>query len=89
MSVGKFLAGFVIGGLVGGVFGVILAPRSGEETRDLIAKTSGDVKANTESSLKDLQAKASDVMDEIQKKGDDLLKKVQEAIAKESENANN
>lgn len=86
MSVGKFLAGFVIGGLVGGVFGVILAPRSGEETRDLLAKTSGEVKVNTECSLKDLQAKASDVMDDIQQKGDELLKKVQEVISKEAEN---
>lgn len=89
MSVGKFLAGFIIGGLVGGVFGVILAPRSGEETRELLAKTSGDVKLNTESSLKDLQTKASDVMEDIQKKGDELLKKVQDAISKESENVNN
>ena len=39
MSVGKFLAGFIIGGAVGGVIGVLLAPRSGEETRQTLFQT--------------------------------------------------
>ncbi len=36
MSVGKFLVGFVVGGVVGSVIGVLLAPQSGEETREQI-----------------------------------------------------
>lgn len=86
MSVGKFLAGFIVGGLVGGVFGVLLAPSSGEETRELINQKSCEAKASTEASLKELQSKASDVMDEMQKKGDELLKRVQDVIAKETSN---
>ena len=33
---GAFLAGFVIGGLVGAATALLLAPQSGEETRTII-----------------------------------------------------
>lgn len=33
---GKFVAGALLGGAVGAVIGMLLAPRSGEETRTLI-----------------------------------------------------
>jgi gas vesicle protein len=36
-EIGAFLAGFVIGGLVGAATALILAPQSGEETRAQIA----------------------------------------------------
>ena len=39
MSVGKFVVGFVVGSVVGSVIGVLLAPQSGEETREKISKT--------------------------------------------------
>ena len=38
MSVGNF-SRFVVGGVVGSVIGVLLAPQSGEETREQISKT--------------------------------------------------
>ena len=34
MSVTRFLAGFAIGAVIGAVAGVLLAPQSGEETRE-------------------------------------------------------
>ncbi len=39
-DLGAFLAGFVIGGLVGAATALILAPQSGEETREQIAARS-------------------------------------------------
>jgi hypothetical protein len=36
-DIGAFMAGFVIGGLVGAATALILAPQSGEETRSQIA----------------------------------------------------
>jgi gas vesicle protein len=83
MSVGKFFAGFIIGGLVGGVMGILLAPSSGDETRRKLAEGSSEIYKNTEESVKELQTKANAVMDEIQKKGDELLKRVHEAVKKE------
>ena len=42
-DLGAFLAGFVIGGLVGAAAAIILAPQSGQETRAQIAAKSGDL----------------------------------------------
>jgi gas vesicle protein len=39
-DLGAFLAGFVIGGLVGAATALILAPQSGEETRSQIVNQS-------------------------------------------------
>ena len=39
MSAPKFLAGFIVGGAIGAIAGILLAPKSGEETRQLIADT--------------------------------------------------
>ncbi|MCA9921603.1 MAG: YtxH domain-containing protein [Anaerolineales bacterium] len=43
-DLGAFLAGFVIGGLVGAATALILAPQSGEETRSQIAARSSDLR---------------------------------------------
>lgn len=86
MSVGKFFAGFIIGGLVGGVMGVLLAPTAGEETRKKIGDTSSDLYQNTEHSIKEIQTKAAVAVDDIQKKGEELLVKIQEVIKEKSFN---
>lgn len=41
---GAFLAGFVIGGLVGAATALILAPQSGQETREKIAARSDELR---------------------------------------------
>lgn len=43
-DLGAFLAGFVIGGLVGAATALILAPQSGEDTRGQIVDRSRDVR---------------------------------------------
>ncbi len=42
-DLGAFLAGFVIGGLVGAATAIILTPQSGEETRSFIANKSNEL----------------------------------------------
>ena len=37
MSVAKFIAGFAVGVTVGAVAGILFAPQSGEDPRELIA----------------------------------------------------
>jgi len=80
MCTERFLGGFVIGAAVGGVLGLLLAPSSGEETREKILDKTEEVYKHSEDSLKEIQTKANDVMDNIQKKGDDLFNKVQDLI---------
>jgi len=50
---GAYLAAFAIGALVGTGAALLYAPRSGKETRDLLAKKS-----------RDLKGQASDVLDD-------------------------
>jgi gas vesicle protein len=88
MCIGRFFTGFVIGSAVGGILGLLLAPRAGEETRDLLMDKSEDVYKTTEESIKELQNKANDVMDNIQTKGDELLNKVQELIRQQKGESN-
>lgn len=80
MSSDKFLAGFVAGGLLGAIAGILLAPSSGKETRDMIVEKSQMTKTKLEDSLNDINSKANIMMDDIQKKGDELLNKVQNVV---------
>ena len=42
MSATKFLAGFIVGGALGAIAGILLAPKSGEETRAMLADSAKD-----------------------------------------------
>jgi gas vesicle protein len=42
---GSFLAGLVIGGLVGAAIGLLLAPRAGEELREQVGEFVGEKRA--------------------------------------------
>ena len=87
MSAGKFLAGFIVGGAVGALAGLLLAPQSGEETREMIAKTSTDIYDKTEASIKEIKSKTESVVDDLQKKGEELITKVQDVLKKDEKNA--
>jgi gas vesicle protein len=42
---GSFLAGVVIGGLIGAAIGLLLAPRAGDETREQVGEFVGEKRA--------------------------------------------
>ena len=62
MSAGKFLAGFIVGGAIGAIAGILLAPKSGEETRALIADSAKDAVRRADETVKEIQSKADDVV---------------------------
>ena len=80
MSATKFLAGFLVGGAIGAVAGILLAPKSGEETRALIADTAKDTLRRADETVKEIQSKADDVVSDMQKKGDELKNKLQDLL---------
>ena len=80
MSSTKFLVGFLVGGAIGAVAGILLAPKSGEETRQLIADTTKDVMRRADETVKEIQSKADDVVSDMQRKGDELRDKLQNLI---------
>jgi len=82
-STTKFLTGVIIGGALGAIAGILLAPKSGAETRADIADTAKDVLARTDKTIKEIQTKADDVVSDLQKKGEDIQKKIQGLIDKQ------
>ena len=82
-SAGKFLAGFLVGGTLGALAGILLAPQSGEETRELLCETSKDVAKKTDRTVKEIQDKAETVVSDMQKKGDEIMAKIQTIIDKQ------
>ena len=83
MSTGKFLAGFVVGGAIGAIAGILLAPQSGEETRDLLTDASKDVAKKTDKTVKEIQDKADTVVSDLQKRSDEIMEKIQSLINKQ------
>ena len=71
---GAFLVGLVLGGMVGAVAALLLAPQSGEETRVLIrdksveirdaaATTADDALTKAEAALEDARVRAGELRD--------------------------
>ena len=83
MSAGKFIAGFIVVGIVGAVTGVLLAPQSGEETREKIKESSQKAYDKAHSAVKEIQEKAENVSNEMAKKGEALINKIQGMIDKQ------
>ncbi len=83
MSLGKFLAGVAIGGAIGAIAGILLAPKSGEETRQMLADSAKDMARRADETAKQIQSKADDALSELQKKGDEIKDKLQDFIAKQ------
>ena len=83
MSAGKFLAGFVVGGALGAVAGILLAPQTGEETRDMLSDASKDVVKKTDKTVREIQEKADSVVSDLQVKSDEIMEKIQELINKQ------
>jgi gas vesicle protein len=63
----SFLSGFLIGGLVGAITALLLAPQSGEETRVLIRDRSVELKDKTLQGLEEAAAEARIKADELTK----------------------
>jgi len=77
---GAYIAGFIIGGLVGAAAALLLAPQSGEETRTMIRDKSIELKDKAAASAEEAYEKASTALDETRARltttVDDLRKRV-------------
>ena len=85
MSATKFLAGFIVGGAIGAIAGILLAPKSGEETRAMLADGAKEAMKRADETVKEIQSKADDVVSDMQKKGDEIKEKLQNLISQQKE----
>ena len=70
---GAFLAGFVIGGLVGAATALILAPQSGEQTRGQISSKSGELRETGGQRINEYRELSTEKVQGYQNKAANLL----------------
>ena len=72
-DLGAFLAGFVIGGLVGAATALILAPQSGEETRTQIVSQSNDLRQASSEQIRHYRDVADTYTQEYRERAEQVI----------------
>ena len=92
-DIGAFMAGFVIGGLVGAATALILAPQSGEETRSQIAARGAELRVAGEERFDEYRARVQDSTTNFQEQArivlDEGKSKVSSAVEKGKQRVDN
>jgi len=70
---GKFWGGLVIGGVIGTAIGILFAPRSGKETRQMLKESVANIP--------ELSELAENVQQQTQRTIEEAVQRLQEAIA--------
>lgn len=90
-DLGNFLAGFVLGGLIGAAVALLLAPQPGEETRTLLRERSielkdkaagsvGDARSRAEEALAEARVRADSAMEDLRVRADEYAKISRERV---------
>ena len=80
MSAGKFLAGFIVGGAIGAIAGVLLAPKKGEESCHDLKTTIENIIETQAPKVKDAKKQALEAIDLVKFKVEKNLKNISNAI---------
>lgn len=79
-DLGSFLAGFVIGGLIGAGVALLMAPQSGEETRALIADKSIELRDRAVETAGEVQSQAGDFASQTAEAYNKQVQRIQTAV---------
>lgn len=77
-DLGSFLSGFMVGGAIGAVVALLMAPQSGEETRTMIKEKGIELKDKTTATLEDAYARAEQAAADARARADELAKVAKE-----------
>jgi gas vesicle protein len=77
---GDFLAGFLVGALVGAATALLLAPQSGEETRILIREKGIELGQRADELTEEARRRADELQHQAKGKADELQTKVKQAV---------
>ena len=69
---GSFVAGFLLGGLIGAGAALLLAPQSGEETREQIRQKGVDLQGKAEETMAEARQKVEAVTADVKRRAEDL-----------------
>ncbi len=90
---GAFLIGFVVGGVVGAVTALLLAPQSGEETRTLLkeksielrdkaSKTAEEALARAEAAAAEARANYEKLAQDVKARGGEVIEATKRAVSR-------
>ena len=79
-DLGSFLAGFVIGGLIGAGVALLMAPQSGEETRALIADKSIELRDRAAETAGEVQTQAGEFASQTAEAYNQQVQRIQAAV---------
>jgi gas vesicle protein len=77
---GRFFEGLVVGGVLGFLFGVLSAPKSGADLRRQIADGSEDLYKQASDSLTDIKKKGGQAITDIKDRSGDVLRKATDTV---------
>lgn len=79
-STGRFFEGLLVGGVLGFLFGVLSAPKSGAEMRKQIADGSEDLYKQASDSIAELKERTNEAILEIKTQSETAIKKAQDVV---------
>ncbi|MDZ7845011.1 MAG: YtxH domain-containing protein [Anaerolineales bacterium] len=79
---GAFFSGFLIGGLAGAITALLLAPQSGEETRDVIKTKGIELKDKTIETIDDARRLAEKAADDARRTAEEYSRMAQDQAEK-------
>jgi gas vesicle protein len=77
---GSTLFAFFLGGLVGAGVALLLAPKSGSETRQMIKEYAGEAKGKADVYLEKAKGSATTVVDKVKETASSVLEKGKELV---------
>jgi len=75
---GTFVLGFIVGGVIGAIVALLYAPQSGKETQEYIRAKGIELKEKAIESTSSMGKSFDEAMGDIRKKADDFSQKAQE-----------
>jgi gas vesicle protein len=85
-STSKVIFALLAGAAAGAIVGLLIAPESGEETRNKLAKSAQKFNEHLKSSINDLAEKGQKALNEISETVEDFKKMTEEEINKSRNN---
>jgi gas vesicle protein len=79
-STGRFFEGLIVGGVLGFLFGVLSAPKSGAEMRKQLADGSEDLYKQATDSIAELKDRTNQAIADLQCKGEVAIKKAADVV---------
>jgi gas vesicle protein len=81
-DLGAFMAGFLLGGMIGAGVALLLAPQSGEETREMLRERSIELKGRAEQAASDIRTKAETTFQEGRERFDDAVESTRKRVSR-------